>query len=114
MPVCKVKIGNTLHDITYDNDKELFHAIARLNDIFGHTNCGKCDSENIKYQVRKAHSKAKNKDFFYYELVCNDCSCKFSFGSLEDAKNLYPKTRAKDGKPKPNKGWEMYVKDDEE
>lgn len=109
MPVCKVKVGNTVHDIEYKNDKELFGAIARLEEIFGQEKCGACGSESIKYQVRQASDKKNpNKKYQYYELVCKDtkCGCKFSFGLLNDeSNNLYPKTKD---------GWRKYVKDDQD
>ena len=45
---------------------ENFDAIAAFQEVFGHKACGKCGSEDLKYNLRK------NADNEFRELICKN------------------------------------------
>ena len=91
--------------VTAETQKELFEELAKNQEVFGIDTCGKCESTNVRYVVREVES---NK---YYELRCNNCGAKLSFGQHKGKENtLFP--RRKDGEERlPNGGWRRWNPD---
>lgn len=106
------------------DDKSLFEAIAKAqsHQFFADTACGKCKSENIKFQVRTVKDDDGEENNFH-ELVCKDCYAKLAFGHSKTGGAMYAKrleTGAKGkaikgeddkGIPLPNKGWLKWNKE---
>jgi len=85
---------------------EVFEELARLQEIFGQSRCGKCKSQHLKFVVREVD------DNKYYELQCIDCRAALSFGQHKKGGSLFPKRKAEneDGTTKwlPNDGWTKW------
>lgn len=88
---------------------DIFGQLAEFQEIFEETNCGKCDSESIRYVVRNVEDNS------YHELHCKDCRAKLAFGQhkKQTKKTLFPKRRAgknhatglDEGTYLPDRGW---------
>lgn len=109
--------GNLVLEVEAESSKDMFGKLAEMQEVFGEKKCGLCESTNLKFAVRKATSGKK--EFTYYELHCNDCFARLSFGQSQDTKSIYPKRRLdKDGVPTPpgdesgkygkHNGWTQY------
>ena len=91
--------GKISVEIEFETQIELFQKLSNFQEIFEETTCGKCGSENIKYQVRNVD------DNLYYELRCTDCGAKLAFGVMKKGGRLFPKRKDKEGNWLPNNGW---------
>tara|TARA_R110000824_G_scaffold14985_3_gene63341 strand:- start:10876 stop:11205 length:330 start_codon:yes stop_codon:yes gene_type:complete len=92
-------------EIEADTQIELFQQLANFQEIFAENLCGKCGSENIRYQVRNVD------DNLYYELRCAGCNAKLAFGVMKKGGRLFPKRKDKEGKWLPNGGWVKWNPD---
>jgi len=86
------------------DQKEIFAQLAAIQEIFQHTQCGKCKSNNVHFQVRKS----KDGDEFY-EVACMDCKATFAYGITKKDKALFPKYKDAEGKWIPNNGWTIWT-----
>jgi len=100
------------------NHIELFEQIEGLQEVFmAYDKCGKCNSEDLRF-VKRTQGK-----HVYYELHCQECYARLSFGQNDEPKkgSLFP--HRKENKKKsmmggkidagarlPNKGWLKYDK----
>lgn len=122
-----IKVDSNLSfQVEEENESELFQGIARVQELFSSTQCGKCKSRNIRYVCRKDSS-----DNPWLELVCRESKCraKLSFGKTKKGDFIYPKTRfshlsetVQAERPEcqayaeshngwlPNNGWSIYKK----
>ena len=91
--------GKISVEIEFETQIELFQKLSNFQEIFEETTCGKCGSENIKYQVRNVD------DNLYYELRCTDCGAKLAFGVMKKGGRLFPKRKDKEGNWLPDNGW---------
>lgn len=78
-------------EIEGSNQKDIFEQLAKIDEVFGHSDCpitesGK-SSSNIKFVVRE--DKDGNK---YYELRCKEKPyARMAFGQHRSTKTLFPK-----------------------
>lgn len=87
------------------NQRDIFDQLSSLQSVFGISNCGKCNSDDIKFVTKKVDK------FTFREAHCNKCYAKLSFGTHQDAdQTLFPKI-AKDDKFLPDKGWLKFNKE---
>ena len=82
------------------NERELFEQIAHAQEVFDHKQCGKCQSESLRFMVR-----TDDEDNKYYELKCNDCGAKLQFGCHKKGETLFPKRQDAENKWLPDGGW---------
>lgn len=73
--------------------------LSAASEVFGQTVCGACDSESVRFVARS------NKGFDFFEVACNSCGCRLSFGQSKDGKTLFPKRKHEDGSWMDNNGW---------
>ena len=66
--------GRMSVEFQVDTQVDLFQQLAFFQEVFGEAGCGKCGSENLRFQVRNIE------DNHYYELRCLDCGAKLAFG----------------------------------
>ena len=85
-----------------DSQKEIFTQLAKFQDVFSETKCGKCGSENLRFVVRE------NDGNEYYELRCLDCGAKLAFGVMKKGGGLFPRRKDSDGNWLPDKGWTKW------
>jgi hypothetical protein len=99
-----------LIEIEERNQKDVFKALAEAQEVFGEKCCDKCKSNDIKFVVRENKDEDK-----FYELVCQKCGARLSFGCHKKGDTLFPKRReeGEDGKTKwlNNKGWLKWNKE---
>jgi len=111
--IVKFKLGELEFSLDLpDKTEELFAKLAHLEEIFGHNQCVKCKSNNLKRVIRTAQGtddKGKVKTYTYYELRCEDCYARFQFGQGDNG--MFPQRKDKDGNYKPDGGWVRYNKD---
>ena len=94
----KTRNGRINVEIEGDSQRDIFAGIARFQEVFEETTCGKCGSDNLRFVVRNVD------DNLYYELRCMDCGAKLSFGSHKKGGGLFPKM--KEGYNwLPDRGW---------
>tara|TARA_Y100001970_G_scaffold78406_2_gene99831 strand:+ start:5006 stop:5335 length:330 start_codon:yes stop_codon:yes gene_type:complete len=91
--------GKISVEIEFETQIELFQKLSNFQEIFEETTCGKCGSDNIKFQVRNVD------DNLYYELRCSDCGAKLAFGVMKKGGRLFPKRKDKEGNWLPDNGW---------
>ena len=99
------KIGSLTITFPAETDKAIVERLSTLEEVFGHTKCGKCGSENLKFNVRE---NGGNK---YYELICQDCGTRLAFGVHKVGGGLFPKRKDSEGNWLPDKGWTKWNKE---
>jgi hypothetical protein len=87
-----------------DTQKDIFSQLAKFQEVFGESSCGKCGSTNLKFVVRAID------DNEYFEIRCMDCGAKLAFGVHKKGGGLFPKKKDEQGNWLPNKGWTTYNK----
>jgi translation initiation factor 2 beta subunit (eIF-2beta)/eIF-5 len=100
--ICKVNEKVTF-ELEGSGQKDIFEQLSSVQEVFGEGACGKCNSENIRFQVREVDG---NK---FYELKCNACGSTLAFGAHKKGDTLFPKRKDGDGKWLDNKGWTKWV-----
>ena len=88
-----------------DTQKSIFEQIGKFQEVFEQAQCGKCGSENLRFQVRNVD------DNLYYELKCVDCGAKLAFGVMKKGGRLFPKRKDKEGNWLPDGGWVKWNPD---
>ena len=105
----KVQYTNRSGRLTVEIDSEtqtdLFMQLATFQEIFDESECGKCSSENLRFQVRNID------DNLYYELRCLDCGAKLAFGTMKSGGKLFPRRKDKEGNWLPDRGWVKWNKE---
>jgi len=105
------KNGRMTVELEADGHAGLWKELASFQEVFEEDICGKCQSNNLKFVVRKA-SDAKGKEYSYHELRCKDCWAKLSFGVLDDGKgSLFPKRKDDEGNWRGKSGWVKFNKE---
>jgi hypothetical protein len=98
----------TKNGITVSGDtmKDVFAQMADLQEVFGISACGKCDTPEPQYTVRTVD------DNDYYELRCINqaCRARLSFGVNKKGGGLFPKRKDKDDNWLPDNGWMKWDK----
>tara|TARA_R110002110_G_scaffold71403_1_gene190932 strand:+ start:3584 stop:3913 length:330 start_codon:yes stop_codon:yes gene_type:complete len=97
--------GKISVEIEADTQIELFQNLANFQEIFAENKCGKCSSDNIRFQVRNVD------DNLYYEAKCSNCGAKLAFGVMKKGGRLFPKRKDKDGNWFPDGGWVKWNPD---
>ncbi|MAF25512.1 hypothetical protein CL634_08075 [bacterium] len=91
--------GRVTVQLEGDTQAEVFAQLASFQEVFDETECGKCQSENLRFQVRNID------DNLYYELKCMDCGARLSFGALKKGGGLFPRRKDKEGNWLSDRGW---------
>jgi len=89
-------------EIQAEGQKELFKEISTVQEIFGESNCGMCDSDDVRFVVRTVE------DNDYYELRCGKCGATISFGQHKKGNTLFPKRRDEEGNYMSHNGWHKW------
>ena len=97
----KTSNGRISVEIEGDSQRDIFAEIARFQEVFEETKCGKCGSENLKFVVRTVDENE------YFELRCMDCGAKLAFGSMKKGGGLFPKRKDGDNWL-PDNGWQKW------
>ena len=101
---------------------EIFEQIEGLQEVFAcYDKCGKCGSERLRF-VKRVQGKHT-----YYELHCQKCYARLSFGQNDEPKkgSLYPRRKETEkksvmggklepGERLPDNGWIRWNKDKQE
>ncbi len=84
-----IKLNNNLEfNVAADDEVSLFKELARAQEVFAFSQCGKCNSPDIRFQCRQ--DKDEND---WLELVCNKCRAKLPYGVTKKGGRIYPKVR---------------------
>jgi len=97
--------GRVTVELEGDTQVEIFAQLASFQEVFDETECGKCGSENLRFQVRNIE------DNLYYELKCMDCGARLSFGALKKGGGLFPRRKDKEGSWLSDRGWVKWNPD---
>jgi translation initiation factor 2 beta subunit (eIF-2beta)/eIF-5 len=90
-------------EVESNNHKEAFKQLAEFQEIFEESNCGSCNSDDLRFIVRTVEGN----DF--YELKCNACGSKLAYGQHKMGDSLFPKRKLPDGSfDYKNKGWHKW------
>jgi len=99
------KNGRLTVEVEAEGHKGIWTQLAAFQEVFEEDHCRKCDSDDVKFVVRKSKD-SKGKVFDYHELRCNNCGAKLAFGVLDDGSGgLFPKRKGDDGKYRGKYGW---------
>lgn len=104
MPTVTFKASDSVSiSINGENPLEVFKGLANFQEVFGEKCCGKCQSTDISFRVRRPTKGSKTYD--YPELVCQNpkCRAKLSFGQSDEGA-LFPVRFQREGG--------AYVKDE--
>lgn len=112
-----LKAGNNIIQIEGETQIDVFKQAASVQETFGESCCGKCQSTNLQYVVRI--SEADGEEYEYPELHCKNCNAKLTFGQEKKNGGLWPIRFQRDGKkykvdengkkvPKGTNGWVKY------
>ena len=97
--------GRTSVEIEGDTQVEVFQQLANFQEILAENMCGKCGSEDVRFQVRNVD------DNLYHEAKCTGCNAKLAFGVMKKGGRLFPKRKDKEGKWLPDGGWVKWNPD---
>lgn len=101
-------------EIESDNIKEIFSQMSTIGETFPAEPCGLCKSAETAPNVRKVDK------YTYYELKCQKCGAKLSYGQNKDGVTLYPRRiyhrdhplvqdkKVKADERMPHRGWEKF------
>ena len=82
---------------------DAFKMAANYQEAFGETQCGSCQSKNLRYEHRQDKEQHD-----YYSVRCMECSCVLDLGQHKVGKTLFAKRKDKDNNWLPNKGWHKW------
>ena len=98
----KTRTGCLVETSQVDTEKDLFRAVAKLQEIFSADHqCGSCESSDLQYRVRTVE------DNEYFELACVTCSASLNFGQTKKG-SLFAKRKDAEGNILPNRGWKLW------
>ena len=95
--------GRLSVELEADSQKDLWAELSSFQEVFEESKCLKCDSENLKFVVRKATDGTDEYD--YHELRCAKCGAKLAFGVQKKGGKLFPKRKDKEGNVLGKYGW---------
>tara|TARA_R110000824_G_C15101538_1_gene666328 strand:- start:531 stop:860 length:330 start_codon:yes stop_codon:yes gene_type:complete len=95
-------IGRTTVEFESDTVKDAFAQLSTFQEVFGEDKCGKCGSDNLRFVVRENDGNS------YYEIRCQDCGAKLSFGANKVGGGLFPRRKDAEGGWLPDKGWQKW------
>lgn len=101
-------IGNYTFEFEGKNIKDIWKSLSDISEVFSDQECGACKSTNIS----PVHRIVEDNDF--YEMRCNECYAKLSYGQHKKGETLFPHRKDKEGNYKKNGGWEKYVRNNTE
>jgi len=85
----KVKVSeNIWFEADAEAEDDLFKQVARIQEIFQHSFCGKCKSSSVKFVCRRDSSEND-----WLEVACQECRAKLPFGRTKKGGQIYPKIR---------------------
>ena len=94
-----------LIEVTGDNQKDLFSAIAGAMEVFSEKECGLCGGTSLRLVHRKSGLKG---EFDYHECACNGCGARLTYSQSGDKVSLFPNRKlmpnGKPGNPKKKEG----------
>jgi hypothetical protein len=98
--------------VTGEKMTDVFRQLADLQEVFGIDSCGKCGNADIRYITRIAKDK-KGKDHEYFEMRCNDRSCRarLTFGKNLEGGGIFPHRKDDAGEWLPDNGWIRWDKE---
>ena len=110
------KCGHGFVEAEGENHAELWEQLAKLEEAFGETTCGKCNGEELRHVVRENSDGDK-----FYELHClnSKCRSKLRMSVRKKGGAFFPKRRASEkdatglesGTYLPHRGWMRYNKE---
>lgn len=96
-------MGKTILEATGETSKEVFESLAGAAEIFGHSQCGACGSNDIAPVTRT------NSGYKFYQLKCGQCAAELNFGQRREDGDLYPRRKDGDGNYIENNGWAKWA-----
>lgn len=94
--------GRLSFEFEAQDGKAVFSWVAAIQELFEEPNCGCCQSQHIRCEVRHIDSNS------YFKLLCIDCGATLDFGQKKDGKGLFAKRRDEDKSDLPNRGWYVW------
>ena len=95
-------IGRTTVELESDTVKDAFAQLATFQEVFGEDKCGKCGSDNLRFVVRENDGNS------YYEIRCQECGAKLSFGANKVGGGLFPRRKDAEGDWLSDRGWQKW------
>jgi hypothetical protein len=86
-------------EVEANTQKEMFKAIANLQEVFSEKVCGLCKSDVLRFVVRTIDEND------YFELHCESCNGKLAYGQNKKGGQLFPiRKLTESGKPSRKEG----------
>lgn len=96
--------GRLSVEVDGESQKDVFQQLASFQEVFDHSQCGKCGCSDLRFVVRTVDDNS------FHELHCQNAKCRarLAFGQHKGKDGtLFP--RRKDGDQwLPNGGWTKY------
>lgn len=96
------RVGNTTIEVEGKDSKDCFTQLSAAVEVFRHTQCGACGSDEVFPQVRERDGN------HYHELRCANCRAELAFGQKRVDGSLYPRRKDKNGNWLDNNGWTRW------
>ena len=95
-------IRRTTVELESDTVKDAFAQLSTFQEVFGEDKCGKCGSDNLRFVVRENDGNS------YYEIRCQECGAKLSFGANKVGGGLFPRRKDAEGDWLSDRGWQKW------
>lgn len=82
--------------------KECFAELSHAMEVFGHSQCGACESTDVAPSVREVQGNV------YYSMNCLSCGAALNFGQTRVGQKLFAKRKDKDNNFLPGNGWTKW------
>jgi len=97
--------GRLSVEVEGENQKSVFGEIARFQEVFEHTICGKCNGQDLRFVVRNV----SDNDFYEIHCVNPKCRARLAFGQHKGKEGtLFPRRKDDSGGWLPNGGWVKF------
>ena len=97
--------GRLTVEVEGETQKNIFDELAKFQEVFEHSTCGKCSSTDVRFVVRNVG------DNDFYEIHCQNSKCRarLAFGQHKSKEGtLFPRRKDSEGSWLPNGGWVKF------
>ncbi|MCI0562359.1 MAG: hypothetical protein MN733_28065 [Nitrososphaera sp.] len=97
--------GRLTVEVEGETQKSIFGELAKFQEVFEHSTCGKCSSTDVRFVVRNVD------DNDFYEIHCQNSKCRarLAFGQHKSKEGtLFPRRKDGEGSWLPNGGWVKF------
>jgi len=97
--------GRLTVEVEGEKQKDVFSELAKFQEVFEHSVCGKCGSTDTRFVVRNV----QDNDFYEIHCQSSKCRARLAFGQHKGKDGtLFPRRKSEEGSWLPNNGWVKF------